>query len=97
LFATPPRLGDKTFAALLALSNLKDSIKHAASIFMGLGSTYSFAWFSMFLLSPSLGRSGAHNSMLTEFWVYISIGSLLIGILILATNLLFGFGAYTER
>jgi threonine dehydratase len=45
----------------------------------------------MFILAPSLGRSAAHNHIITEIFVYIGVGGLLAGIAMLCANLFFDF------
>ncbi|MCH8930735.1 MAG: hypothetical protein IIA98_07455 [Proteobacteria bacterium] len=44
----------------------------------------------MFLLAPSMGRGAAHDHILTEFFVYIGVGGILIGSFFLIANLFLG-------
>ncbi|MFT5720769.1 MAG: hypothetical protein ACI9W6_001069 [Motiliproteus sp.] len=82
-----------TLILVVALSSLSASRKKVAAILISLGGTYSFSWFMMFLLSPSMGRHGAHSSFLTEFWVYLGVGSVLAGMAMLIANLAFNYGS----
>ncbi|QBQ53690.1 hypothetical protein [Nitrosococcus wardiae] len=75
---------------LVAISKLKPGLKKLTSLFIGLGSFYPFAWLSMFLLAPSIGRGPAHSHMITETLTYLGVGSLSLGLLILLTNLFLG-------
>ncbi|MFT6915548.1 MAG: hypothetical protein ACJAWL_001857 [Motiliproteus sp.] len=85
-----------TLILVVALSSLSASRKKVTAILISLGGTYAFSWLTMFFLSPSMGRHGAHGSFLTEFWVYLGVGSLLLGIAILIANLTFGYGKDAE-
>ena len=42
---------------LVSISNLRQKLKKATSVLIGLGSFYPFGWLTMFLLAPSIGRS----------------------------------------
>ena len=75
---------------LVLLSSLKRSMKTVASTFIGLVGLYPLAWFSMFLLSPALGRSAAHHHIITESLTYIGTGGLLLGLALLLGNLFLG-------
>ncbi len=75
---------------LVAASSLTQKMKKTASTLIGLGMLYPFAWLTMFLLSPSLGREAAHGHILTELFTYTGVGSLLTGFAILASNLFLG-------
>lgn len=81
-----------TLILIAALSSLSATKKKVTAILISLGGTYSFSWFTMFLLSPSIGRSAAHDSFLTVFWVYLSVGSLLAGMVLLIANVAFKYG-----
>jgi len=72
---------------LIMFSSLKRKLKTVSSILVGLGGLYPLAWLTMFILAPSLGRSAAHNHIVTEMFTYIGIGGLLLGIAILCANL----------
>ena len=83
---------------LVLFSSLKESMKKVASTLIGLVALYPLAWFTMFLLSPSLGRDAAHHHIITEALTYIGTGGLLLGLLILMANLFFGvFGSSNYR
>ena len=86
--------GISAFALVLILivlfSSLKTKLKTVASTLISLISLYPLAWFSMFILSPSLGRDGAHHHIITELFTYIGTGGFLIGLAILFGNLFFG-------
>ena len=75
---------------LVLLSNMKEQMKKIASTAIGFVGLYPLAWFSMFLLSPSMGRDAAHHHIITELLTYIGTGGLLIGLSILLINLFFG-------
>lgn len=76
--------------SVLALSTMKKSLKKIASILIGLGGFYPLSWFTMFLLSPSLGRSAAHHHIITELFTYVGVAGLLSGIALLCSNLFLG-------
>jgi hypothetical protein len=76
---------------LVMVSALKARLKTFSSFLIGLGGLYPLAWFNMYWLAPSIGRSAAHHHILTESLTYIGVGGLLLGMLILAANLFFGF------
>ncbi len=75
---------------LIMLSDMQAKLKTASSFLVGLGSFYPFAWFTMFLLAPTIGRDPAHQHLLTEILTYIGVGGLSLGILMLIANLYFG-------
>ncbi|MFZ5503292.1 MAG: hypothetical protein ACOY3V_07190 [Pseudomonadota bacterium] len=77
---------------LVAFPSLKDKLKKVSAALIGLSSLYPLAWFSMFLLAPSIGRDAAHEHILTELFVMISVPGLLLGLGILLANIFFGFG-----
>jgi hypothetical protein len=52
---------------LVAFSTLKDKLKKISSTMIGLGSAYPLAWFTMYLLAPSIGRDAAHEHIITKF------------------------------
>ncbi|PCI16825.1 MAG: hypothetical protein COB62_07850, partial [Piscirickettsiaceae bacterium] len=72
---------------LTMFSSLKRTLKKTTSILIGFGGLYPLSWFTMFILSPSIGRSAAHHHIMTEMLTYIGIGGLLLGIAILCANL----------
>ncbi len=75
---------------LVATSTLKNSFKSIAAALIGIGSLYPLAWFSMFLLAPSIGRDAAHTHWVTELLTYVGTGGLLLGILLLLANIFMG-------
>ena len=75
---------------LIMHSSLARKQKTITSILVGLGGLYPMSWFTMFMLAPSIGRSAAHHHLVTEIFTYIGVGSLLLGIAVLCTNLFFG-------
>ena len=62
---------------LIMHSSLGSKLKAVAAILVGLGGVYPLAWFSMFVLAPSIGRSAAHHHIVTEMFTYIGVGALL--------------------
>ena len=74
---------------LIGASSLKTKLKTVAAVLVGLGGLYPLSWFSMFLLSPSIGRDLAHEHIVTEMFTFIGVGSLLLGLAILSANLFF--------
>jgi hypothetical protein len=76
-------------------SELSAKFKTAASILIGFGSFYPLSWFSMFLLSPSIGRGAAHEHIVTQLFTYIGVGGLLLGSFFLVVNLYLGL--FKER
>ena len=75
---------------LVSVSSLKKILKKVAAVFIGLGGFYPLAWLSMFLLAPSIGRDAAHSHPITELFVFIGVGGLLLGLAILLANLFLG-------
>ncbi|MBU2581238.1 MAG: hypothetical protein KJ622_05945 [Alphaproteobacteria bacterium] len=80
---------------LVLFSNMGRSMKSLTSLLIGCGSLYPFAWFSMFALAPSIGRSAAHSHIMTEAFTYAGVGGLLLGILLLLLSLFTGL--FSER
>ncbi|WP_428023382.1 hypothetical protein [Arcobacter sp.] len=74
---------------IILLSKMKDSMKTLSSIFIGLGTLYPLSWFCMFLLAPIIGRSAAHNHILTESIVYVSVGAFCLGLFMIFASLCF--------
>lgn len=77
---------------LVGVMPMTRRFKAATSTLIGIGSFYSLAWLSMFLLAPSLGRGAAHDALVTALITKVTVGSLLLGVAILFLHLLFGFG-----
>jgi len=75
---------------LVMFSDLKSKLKTASSFFLGLSSFYPLAWFTMFVLAPSIGRSAAHSHVLTETLASIGVGGLLLGCFLVIANVFFG-------
>ena len=75
---------------LVIFSDMKARLKTVSSVLIGLGGFYSLAWFTMFLVAPSIGRGPAHHYFLTEIFTYIGVGGLLLGALILLANIFLG-------
>jgi len=75
---------------LIMFSSLKRKLKTVSSILVGLGGLYPLSWFTMFILAPSIGRNAAQHHIITETFVYIGVGGLLLGIAILCANLFLG-------
>ena len=72
---------------LVMHSSLKRKLKTVAAVLVGLGGLYPLSWFTMFLLSPSMGRDAAHHHIMTELFTFVGVGGLLLGIGILSGNL----------
>jgi hypothetical protein len=93
--------GIGSFTLVLSLvvmcSSLSQQMKRVSSTLIGLGGTYSLAWLSMFVFSPSMGRDGAHHYIVTEIFTYIGVGCLLLGLAILFANLVFGYNKTPEE
>ncbi len=75
---------------VVVASSLAERFKKIAAVSIGLGSFYSLAWLSKFLLAPSLVRDAAHSHPITELFAYIGVGGLLLGLAILLANLFLG-------
>lgn len=78
---------------LVMFSEMKARVKAISSVLIGLGSFYPLAWFTMFLLAPSIGRGPAHHYILTEIFTYIGVGGLVIGAILLFSSLFLGMFA----
>lgn len=75
---------------LLAMhSSLSITLTKFVAFCIGLSGFYPLSWFSMFLLSPTIGRTAAHHHIITELLTYTGVGGLLLGIFILSCNLFF--------
>jgi len=75
---------------LVMFSDLSQKLKRVSSILIGAGGVYPLAWFSMFLLAPSIGRGAAHDHFWTTLFTFVGVGGLLAGSLILVANLFLG-------
>ncbi|MBU0655647.1 MAG: hypothetical protein KJ914_11035 [Gammaproteobacteria bacterium] len=75
---------------LVALSGMAEKFKKLAALLIGCGSFYPFAWFTMFFLSPVMGRDPSHAHWLTELFTYVGVGGLLAGMFILLASLFLG-------
>lgn len=75
---------------LVMFSDMKARLKMVSSVLIALGGFYPLAWFTMFLVAPSIGRGPAHDYLLTEMFTYVGVGGLLLGSLLLVANLYFG-------
>lgn len=75
---------------VIALSSLRAGMKKISSALIGLSGFYPLAWLSAFMLAPSMGPDAAVDSATTYIFVFIGVGGLLSGLLILALHLLFG-------
>ena len=80
---------------LVMISDLSGKFKTASSILIGLGGFYPLSWLSMFVLSPSIGRSPAHEHFVTQLFTYVGVGGLLLGSFFLLANLYLGL--FKER
>jgi hypothetical protein len=81
---------------IVALSDLSALMKMWTSLLIGLGGLYPVAWYTTFYLSPSLGRSAAHEHWATLTLVYVSISGLVVGMAIMVANLFLGFARSRE-
>jgi len=75
---------------LVMFSDLSRNLQTGSSILISLGSFYPLSWLSMFFLSPSIGRSPAHEHILTQLFTYVGVGGILLGSCILLANLYLG-------
>ncbi|MFZ1547564.1 MAG: hypothetical protein WAT12_10770 [Candidatus Nitrotoga sp.] len=80
---------------LVSASSLNQQLKKIAALLIGLGGCYPLAWFTMFVVAPSIGRDAAHAHPVTELLTYVGVGGLLLGVAILLTNLFLGL--FSER
>jgi hypothetical protein len=82
---------------LVLFANMSHAMKSITSFLIGLGSLYPLAWFSMFVLAPSLGRHAAHDHLMTEAFTYVGVGGLGLGLLALLLSLFTGLLMEPER
>ncbi len=75
---------------LVVFSDMSRKLKKLSSTLIGFGSIYPLAWLSMFFLAPSIGRSAAHEHILTFVLTIIGVAGLLLGSAILVANLFLG-------
>lgn len=74
---------------IILVSKMKENAKRLSSTLIGVGTLYSFSWYLMFYLAPTIGRDAAHSHILTESIVYISTGAFLIGLFMIFGSLFF--------
>jgi len=74
---------------LIMISSLQEKLKTISAILIGLGGLYPLSWFSLFILTPSIGRTAAHHHFITATLTYIGVAGLFLGIFILSANLFF--------
>ena len=75
---------------LVMFCGMKAGLKTVSSVLIGLGGFYPLSWLSMFMLAPAIGRDPAHHHFLTELFIYIGVGGLVAGALMLIANLFLG-------
>ena len=75
---------------LTGITSLSRRMKYITSTLIGIGSFYPLAWFNMYLMAPTIGRDPAHHHLLTKTFIYIGIGGLLTGILLLMLHIFAG-------
>ena len=75
---------------LVMFSNLSRKFQTGSSVLISLGSFYPLSWLSMFFLSPSIGRSSAHEHILTQLFTFVGVGGILVGSFFLVANLYLG-------
>jgi len=92
--------GVSAFALVLILmtgvTTLSRKMKFVASTLIGIGSFYPLAWFSMFLLSPTMGRDAAHHAFITELITKVTVGCLSAGILLVMVGLVYNPGRSSD-
>ena len=74
---------------IILVSKMKENAKRLSSTLIGVGTLYSFSWYLMFYLAPTVGRDAAHSHILTESIVYISTGAFLIGLFMIFASIFF--------
>ena len=74
---------------VVGLSGLRASMKKISSVLIGLSGFYPLSWLSIFMLAPSMGPDGAEEALLPQVLVFIGVGGLLGGLIILGLHLLF--------
>ena len=75
---------------LVMATSLRSRMKSLTATLISMINLYPLAWLSMFLLSPTLGRSAAHSHIVTEAFTYISLLGILSGLILLITHIYFG-------
>ena len=80
---------------LVMMTSLRTKIKSLTATLIGMVNLYPLAWFSMFWLAPSIGRSAAHHHLYTQIFTYVGTLSILLGLGILVMHLY--FGAFHEK
>ena len=76
--------------AVTAISGLASRSKRLVSILIGTGGFYSSSWLLMAIIAIDAGREVAHHALPVQLLVFTSIGSLLLGMGILFSNIIFG-------
>ncbi len=74
---------------IILFSKMKDSYKKLSSTLIGVGTLYPFAWLTIFMLAPHIGRDAAKHHILTESIVYVSMAGFTVGLVILLGSLFF--------
>lgn len=75
---------------LVMATSLRARMKSLTATLISMINLYPLAWLSMFLLSPTIGRSAAHSHIITEAFTYISLLGILSGLVLLITHIYFG-------
>lgn len=75
---------------LTLFTSMNASMKKLASTLVGLSGSYALAWYSMYMLAPSIGRAAAHEHILTQVFTFIGVGGLLLGFALIVGNIFFG-------
>lgn len=75
---------------LVMATSLRATMKSLTAKLIGLVNLYPLAWFTMFLVGPSMGRDAAHSYFVTEAFTYISTAGILSGLTLLFIHIYFG-------
>lgn len=81
---------------IILVSKMRNSMKSFSATMIGIGTLYSFSWYTMFYLAPLIGRDAAHSHILTESIVYLSTGAFLIGLFMIISNVFFNLFSEEE-
>jgi hypothetical protein len=72
---------------LVMFSGMTALMKKRSAILIGLGGLYPLSWLTMYWIAPEIGRKAAHEYWLVKLFVYVGVGGLALGILLLALSL----------
>ncbi len=75
---------------LTMFTSMRASMQQLTSVLIGLSGAYPLAWYSIYLLAPSIGREAAHEHLIAKLLTLLGVGGLVLGIALLVGNIFLG-------